>query len=78
MDMLPTAPLPPVQKQDVQHKFLKHKGKHTHTHTHTPRTKEKHTMNEKTNHQEREREREREKEMGNKTKAGNVGLRELI
>ena len=32
LDLLPTAPLPPMQKQDVQHQFLQHR-RHTHTHT---------------------------------------------
>ena len=28
-DLLPTAPLPPVQKRDAQHKFSQHEGAHT-------------------------------------------------
>ena len=28
LDLLPAAPLPPVQKRDSQHKFLQHKGAH--------------------------------------------------
>ena len=26
LDLLPAAPLPPVQKRDTQHMFLQHKG----------------------------------------------------
>ena len=28
LDLLPAAPLPPVQKRDAQHKFLHHRGAH--------------------------------------------------
>ena len=28
MDLLPAAPLPPMQKQDAQHMFLQHRGAH--------------------------------------------------
>ena len=31
LDLLPAAPLPPVQKQDAQHKFLQRRGAHTPT-----------------------------------------------
>ena len=29
LDLLPAAPLPPVQKRDAQHMFLQHRGAHT-------------------------------------------------
>ena len=28
LDMLPEAPIPPLQKWDAQHKFLQHRGAH--------------------------------------------------
>ena len=45
LDLLPPAPLPPVQKWDAHHKFLQHKETHTHTYTYTHAHTHTHTGN---------------------------------